>query len=120
VTRAAGHPARAAITGGIRASTRRPVRWPPRFGEGTASLVEVEPPEPRGEAVVRVALSGIARRDHRGYSCEHAPAGPVAAALSTGVTQVVPSHWYHTLSADFWTQVRGGTARPSVADWHQP
>lgn len=61
---------------------------------------------------------GCAR--HSGYSCEHAPAGPVAAALSTGVAQPAPSHWFQIRSEAACTQVRGGTARPSVADWHQP
>jgi hypothetical protein len=31
---------------------------------------------------------------HSGYECAQAPAGPVAAEVSTGVAQLVPSHWY--------------------------
>jgi len=31
---------------------------------------------------------------HSGYECEQAPAGPVSAEASTGVAQLVPSHWY--------------------------
>jgi hypothetical protein len=46
------------------------------------------------------------------------PAGP--APLETGVAQPVPSHWYQTESDAACTQVRGGSAAPSVADWHQP
>jgi hypothetical protein len=48
-----------------------------------------------------------------------APAGPVAAEASTGVAHRVPSHWYQIRSEDACTHVRGGTVRPSVADWHQ-
>ena len=42
-----------------------------RVGDGATSLVEVEAPEPRGEAVVRVVLSGICNTDleiARGYA----------------------------------------------------
>jgi threonine dehydrogenase-like Zn-dependent dehydrogenase len=42
-----------------------------RVGGGAASLVEIEPPEPRGEAIVRVTLSGICNTDleiARGYA----------------------------------------------------
>jgi len=42
-----------------------------RVGDGAASLVEIEPPEPRGEALVRVVLSGICNTDleiARGYA----------------------------------------------------
>jgi threonine dehydrogenase-like Zn-dependent dehydrogenase len=42
-----------------------------RIGDGTTSLVEVADPEPRGEAVVRVVLSGICNTDleiARGYA----------------------------------------------------
>jgi len=55
---------------------------------------------------------------YSGYRCEHAPLGPVPAVLSTGVTQLAPLHWYQIESDAACTQVRGGTARPSVADWH--
>jgi len=49
---------------------------------------------------------------------EHVPAGP--APFATGLSQPVPSHWYQTWSDAAWTHVRGGSAAPSVADWHQP
>ncbi|HEX3758048.1 MAG TPA: alcohol dehydrogenase catalytic domain-containing protein [Kofleriaceae bacterium] len=42
-----------------------------RVGDGAASLVEIEPPEPHGEAIVRVTLSGICNTDleiARGYA----------------------------------------------------
>jgi len=42
-----------------------------RVGDGTTSLVEIMAPEPRGEAVVRVVLSGICNTDleiARGYA----------------------------------------------------
>jgi threonine dehydrogenase-like Zn-dependent dehydrogenase len=42
-----------------------------RVGDGTTSLVELPPPEPRGEALVRVVLSGICNTDlelARGYA----------------------------------------------------
>src|SRR5689334_12202969 len=42
-----------------------------RVGDGTTSLVEVPEPEPRGEALVRVVLSGICNTDlelARGYA----------------------------------------------------
>jgi threonine dehydrogenase-like Zn-dependent dehydrogenase len=42
-----------------------------RVGDGTTSLVEITAPEPRGEAVVRVVLSGICNTDleiARGYA----------------------------------------------------
>jgi threonine dehydrogenase-like Zn-dependent dehydrogenase len=42
-----------------------------RVGDGAASLVEIERPEPRGEAIVRVTLSGICNTDleiARGYA----------------------------------------------------
>jgi threonine dehydrogenase-like Zn-dependent dehydrogenase len=42
-----------------------------RVGDGTTSLVEIEAPEPRGEALVRVVLSGICNTDleiARGYA----------------------------------------------------
>ncbi|HEX2686973.1 MAG TPA: alcohol dehydrogenase catalytic domain-containing protein [Kofleriaceae bacterium] len=42
-----------------------------RVGDGTTSLVEVRPPEPHGEALVRVTLSGICNTDleiARGYA----------------------------------------------------
>jgi threonine dehydrogenase-like Zn-dependent dehydrogenase len=42
-----------------------------RVGDGAASLVEIEPPAPRGEAIVRVTLSGICNTDleiARGYA----------------------------------------------------
>lgn len=42
-----------------------------RVGDGTASLVDVERPEPRGEAIVRVTVSGICNTDleiARGYA----------------------------------------------------
>jgi len=42
-----------------------------RVGEGTTSLVEIMAPEPRGEALVRVVLSGICNTDleiARGYA----------------------------------------------------
>lgn len=58
--------------------------------------------------------------DQRGYECEHAPAGPVAATASTGWAHDVPLHWYHMRSDAACTQVRGGTSRPSVAELHQP
>ena len=55
---------------------------------------------------------------YSGYESEHAPIGPVAVAGSTPLAQCVPTHWYQTLSEAAWTQVRGGTLRPSVADEH--
>ena len=42
-----------------------------RVGDGTTSLVEIKPPEPGGEALVRVVLSGICNTDleiARGYA----------------------------------------------------
>ena len=42
-----------------------------RVGDGTTSLVEITAPEPRGEALVRVVLSGICNTDleiARGYA----------------------------------------------------
>jgi threonine dehydrogenase-like Zn-dependent dehydrogenase len=42
-----------------------------RVGDGAASLVDIEPPAPRGEAIVRVTLSGICNTDleiARGYA----------------------------------------------------
>ncbi|HEX7839901.1 MAG TPA: alcohol dehydrogenase catalytic domain-containing protein [Kofleriaceae bacterium] len=42
-----------------------------RVGDGATSLVEIERPEPRGEAIVRVTLSGICNTDleiARGYA----------------------------------------------------
>jgi len=42
-----------------------------RVGDGGTSLVELDPPEPRGEALVRVTLSGICNTDleiARGYA----------------------------------------------------
>ena len=42
-----------------------------RVGDGVASLVDIERPEPRGEAIVRVTLSGICNTDleiARGYA----------------------------------------------------
>jgi threonine dehydrogenase-like Zn-dependent dehydrogenase len=42
-----------------------------RVGDGTTSLVEIRPPEPGGEALVRVVLSGICNTDleiARGYA----------------------------------------------------
>ncbi len=42
-----------------------------RVADGAASLVEIEPPAPRGEAIVRVTLSGICNTDlevARGYA----------------------------------------------------
>jgi threonine dehydrogenase-like Zn-dependent dehydrogenase len=42
-----------------------------RVGDGTTSLVEINPPEPEGEALVRVTLSGICNTDleiARGYA----------------------------------------------------
>src|SRR5215510_6749798 len=42
-----------------------------RVGDGTTSLAEIEAPEPNGEALVRVVLSGICNTDleiARGYA----------------------------------------------------
>lgn len=42
-----------------------------RVGDGTTSLVEIDPPEPQDEAIVRVTLSGICNTDleiARGYA----------------------------------------------------
>ena len=49
---------------------------------------------------------------------EQAPIGPVLADVSTGFTQPWPLHWYQIELAALCTQVRGGTARPSVAELH--
>jgi hypothetical protein len=53
---------------------------------------------------------------HSAYAVEHAPSGPLA--LVAGRAQVVPLHWYHSSFDADCTQVRAGTPRPSVADWH--
>ena len=49
----------------------RALRVAPGTASGAASLVEIEPPEPGGEAIVRVVLSGICNTDleiARGYA----------------------------------------------------
>jgi threonine dehydrogenase-like Zn-dependent dehydrogenase len=49
-----------------------------RVGDGTMSLVEIVAPEPRGEALVRVVLSGICNTDleiaRGGARCAEGPA----------------------------------------------
>src|SRR5215510_11354349 len=71
-----------------------------RVGDGTTSLAEIEAPEPNGEALVRVVLSGICNTDleiARGYAGFRGTIGhefvgvvidPGAGPLATG-TRVV-------------------------------
>src|SRR5262249_14191099 len=53
---------------------------------------------------------------YSGCQLEQAPIGPDSAAVSTGVTPDWPSHWNQFDDDADCTQVRGGTASPSVAD----
>ena len=55
---------------------------------------------------------------YSGSTSEHAPAGPVLAAVSTGCAQPLPSHWYHALFDCDCTHARGATSVPSVGEWH--
>jgi hypothetical protein len=56
-------------------------------------------------------------RNYNEYSAEQVPSGPLPSV--TPELQPEAVHWYQTLSERAWTQVRGGTDLPSVADEHQ-